>query len=240
MHRIEPSRRLRRDDCSHRRQHYEHGDAYSLAPIQAVTRRHADESTLRYHAAPRYVGQQLPDFVLFPPVRHSTGGKATRLSADDSMENFWGNDTVVTGVPQMLPPISPTRQRGRRTSGTHDRTLKLSERGTQERVPAAKDSLKSQEQWNSKHPTKSRYNLPSPPDAPRIPRLSTPDFDDIVQNERIHHGDGFCACCPTEEDASLSRWRESRVKMDKQSKSNHLVIGPVYSLQVYLSLHLLT
>lgn len=226
MHRVEPSRRVHRDDSSGRRPQYEHDDAYSLMPIHTVTRRQTDDSALHHHATPRYVGQQLPDFVLFPPVKRSSGKKATRLSDDNSMESFWGNDTIVTGIPQMLPPISPTKQHGRRTSGTHNRTLKPSERGTKERESTATNGLKALEQRNSKHSIKSRYNLPTPPDAPRIPRLSTPDFDDMVQNEETFHGDGFCACCPREAgDTALSRWRERRAKMDKQSKSCHFAAG---------------
>lgn len=219
MHRIEPSRRARYDDYPERRQ-YEQVDGYSRMPIQSVTpRTHVDDDPFWYHTAPRIVGQQLPDFVLFPPVKHNTGKKRTRLG-DNAVENVWGTRTAVARTSQVPPPPSPSKHHGRRTSGTHIRTPRQPERDIGERTP------ETQDQWDIRHPSKSRLNMNPPPNAPMIPRLSTPEFDDIAPNQGSYHGFGFCACCPREDDdAVLSRWRQSKTRMDKQSKFGHPVFG---------------
>lgn len=75
----------------------------------------------------------------------------------------------------------------------------------------------------------------APPRAPVIPRLPTPNFDmdeydggsyaveDDLAMERHDPRrcrDPFCACCPPSgDDPSLSKWRASRGKMDRQSMS---------------------
>lgn len=65
---------------------------------------------------------------------------------------------------------------------------------------------------------KDRHHLPIPPKAPKIPRLPTPDFDDVGYGENDMANHQFCACC--NDDASLepkSKRRECAVaKMERQ------------------------
>ncbi|OTA97114.1 hypothetical protein M434DRAFT_334123 [Hypoxylon sp. CO27-5] len=65
---------------------------------------------------------------------------------------------------------------------------------------------------------KDKHHLPIPPKAPKIPRLPTPDFDDVDYGKDNMTNHQFCACC--NDDASFekkSKRRECAVaKMERQ------------------------
>ncbi|RYP30514.1 hypothetical protein DL767_006191 [Monosporascus sp. MG133] len=177
-------------------------------------RRKVDRRALGRDTPPRYASQRLSDFILFPDEGRGTG------SDDDVLGESWGNKTASRS------PTNPIRRHQPRIPGTQHNSLGRSTQGIMALAPAAVDDLGARGQWNSRHSTESKPHVPPPPSTPRIPRLPTPEFDDPVPHNGSLFSHRFCACCPSEGgDAALSRWREGRAKMDKQTSDARAYIA---------------
>ena len=216
------SRRMRHAHVSDGRREPSYADAYSLVPTRGSAAGMSEGAGLPNNGTtPRHTGQQLPDFVLFPAER-SMKDKTAYSRDDHTLDDDWGDYTVDAGVSRTSSAPSIKRF-GRKAPGTQNRALPYAEspRGL---TPAATDCGVYVRASRGDH-TERIYYAPSPPNAPSIPRLPTPDFND-VHRSGCPHGRRFCECCPPEgEDEVPSDW-SGRSKMDRQSKYEDCAITP--------------
>ena len=167
-----------------------------------------------HETIPSGTSQQYTDFVLFPP-----GGimndKTTHISSDYALGDDWDDYAVETRVPRSSL-LSSAKRSGRKALGTHNKAQRHDE-SPRGHAPPAIDGHAAHVRVNRERHTERIYYPPSPPNAPEIHRLPTPDFASAGQSE-CAHGHHFCACCPPGSEAAPPDRKEGRSKMDRQSK----------------------
>ena len=215
------------DDYSAGRVESQSADAWSLMPAKRSPAAMIDVGDGSHHDTwPRYTGQPLPDFVLFPQVG-AMDDKTTGASRDCASGDIWYDDVDEGRTPRssLLPSA---KRSGRKAPGTHNRARQHAE-SPRGRAPAMIDGHAAHARTGREHLTERIYYPPSPPNAPSIPRLPTPDFDDPGQAE-CRDGRHLCVCCPPcSDDGALSYWKEGRSKMDRQSKCANFHRDPTFS-----------
>ncbi|KAI1405353.1 hypothetical protein F4819DRAFT_422856 [Hypoxylon fuscum] len=213
-------------------------------------RRDEDSADKSYHQLP-LVAWKPEDSVSDPWAQHGASQRRTHRSLKYETESSRGSSSHLGGSRRRQKDATYSSRRSERNEPPEapDGTLSKywkdsrnanrdSDAGSHPRrghahhtskhsnpMPAGTPETHDEGRYQTSH--KSKHRVPSPPKAPKIPRLPTPDFDDEDYGDHDLASHEFCACCnPDGGFKSGSRRGECTVaKMERQ----------LYNARTYIS-----